>query len=97
MSAVVKTFAAKRIPTSGVLIRAKLPSQRLLPRWDPTNGWGDWFEGGVDVVDAPGDHFSLILDEKNLEAVGQRIRGVLDRRLSTKAKTRKLAVANERL
>ena len=69
LSGVVRTFAANRIPTSGVLIRADLPGQRLLPRSDTTNGWGATFEGGVEVVQAPGDHFSLILDEQNLEVV----------------------------
>jgi thioesterase domain-containing protein/acyl carrier protein len=94
--AVVGTFAADRIPTSGVLIRAKVPGQQFLPRLDPTHGWGALFEGGVEIVDAAGDHFSLILNEQNLEIAAQRIRSVLDRRLRSKAKVRELTFAGER-
>jgi amino acid adenylation domain-containing protein len=95
VNAVVGTFAANRIPTSGVLIRARVPGQRFLPRLDPTHGWGGLFEGGVEIVDAAGDHFSLILNEQNLEIAAQRIRSLLDRRLRSKAKVRELALAGE--
>ena len=96
VNAVVRTFTADRIPTCGVLIRASVPGQRLLPRLDPTHGWGALFEGGVEIVDAPGDHFSLILNEQNVEITALRIRGLLDRRLRSNVKAPELALAGKR-
>ena len=53
----------------GVLFRAKVPNEELLPGYDFTNGWGELFDRGLEIVQAAGDHSSMVVDE-NLRGVG---------------------------
>ena len=82
--AVVKTFAPVPIAASGVLLRAKLPGEELLPRHDRSRGWESFFERGFEIIDAPGDHYSLILDNRNLEILAGQIRDLLFGRIRSK-------------
>ncbi len=75
--AVVKTFTPDPIAASGVLVRAKLPGEDLLPRHDRSRGWESLFLGSFEIIDAPGDHYSLIQNERNLEIMAGQIRDLL--------------------
>jgi hypothetical protein len=61
-----------------VLFRAKAPGDELLPGYDFTNGWGKLFDRGLEIVQAAGDHRSMMVDE-NLPALAGQINSVLDR------------------
>ncbi len=43
----------------------------------PDLGWGGLAEGGVEVDEIPGDHYS-ILREPNVQALADRLRETLD-------------------
>jgi thioesterase domain-containing protein len=62
----------------GVLFRAKVNSNASLPGYDLSNGWGELFDRGLEIVEASGDHISMVTDA-NLPALARQINSVLDR------------------
>jgi hypothetical protein len=54
----------------------------MLPGHDFTNGWGELFASGLEVIQGKGNHSSIVSDENNLADLGQQINAVLDRRES---------------
>jgi thioesterase domain-containing protein len=66
------------IDTSAVLLRAKTPGEEMLPGHDLTNGWGDLFSRGLEVVQSPGDHVSMMLDG-HVMTVARQIKEVIER------------------
>jgi thioesterase domain-containing protein len=40
---------------------------------DPTNGWGAWTSGHIDVLDVPGDHLQM-MERPHITAVARRVR-----------------------
>ena len=73
-----KTFHPRPLDASGVLIRAESSGDETLPGHDLTNGWRDLFVRGLEIVQARGDHLSMVSDE-NAAALGRQINTVLDR------------------
>jgi thioesterase domain-containing protein len=73
-----RSFHPRPLDALGVVIRPKFPGADLLPGYDSSNGWGDLFSRGVEVVQAAGDHVSMTSDE-NAEAFGRLVNAVLDR------------------
>ena len=55
-----KSFRPRPLNALGVLIRVKVPDEEFLPGYDYTNGWGDFFARGIDVLETPGDHSTLM-------------------------------------
>jgi thioesterase domain-containing protein len=72
-----KSFHPRPLDASGVLIRAQFPGEEMLPGYDFTNGWRDLFTRGLKIVDAAGDHVTMVSDE-NVAALAQQINTVLD-------------------
>ena len=66
------------IDVQGVLFRTTTPREKLLPGHDVTNGWNQLFEAGLEVVEASGNHVSMVIDE-NLETLAEQVSAVLDR------------------
>jgi thioesterase domain-containing protein len=50
----------------------------MLPGLDFTNGWRDLFARGLEIVQATGDHVSM-LDDENSAAWARQINEALDR------------------
>jgi thioesterase domain-containing protein len=74
-----KSWHPRPIDTSAVLFRAKIPGEEMLPGHDLTNGWGDLFSRGLEVVQSPGDHVSMLMGDAHLTTVARQIKAVLDR------------------
>jgi amino acid adenylation domain-containing protein len=47
-------------PGPAVLFRSGDRVARLKPGEDPSLGWGDWITGGLQILDLPGDHYSIL-------------------------------------
>jgi thioesterase domain-containing protein len=63
----------------GVLVRAKFPGEDWLPGHDFKSGWGELFTQGLEVVQARGEHVSMVADE-NAASLRRQINAVLDER-----------------
>jgi thioesterase domain-containing protein len=72
-----RSWHPRPIDTSAVLFRTKLPREEMLAGHDSTNGWRDLFARGLEIVESPGDHFSMMWDD-NITTVAQQIKAVLD-------------------
>ena len=72
------SFHPSPLDAPGALIRAEYPNEELLPGYDITNGWRDLFARGLEIVQAKGDHVSMIGDE-NAATFGRQVNTVLDR------------------
>ena len=64
------SFDPTPLDAPGALIRAEYPDEERLPGYDITNGWRHLFAGGLEVVQAKGDHVSIVSDE-NAVTFGQ--------------------------
>jgi amino acid adenylation domain-containing protein len=73
-----RSWHPRPIDTSAVLFRANMPGEEMLPGHDSTNGWRDLFARGLEIVQSPGDHTSMMLDG-HVTAVARQIKEVLDR------------------
>ncbi len=73
-----RSWQPRPIDTSAVLFRAKSPGEEMLPGHDLTNGWRGLFARGLEVVQSPGAHVSMMLDG-HVETVARQIKEVLDR------------------
>jgi amino acid adenylation domain-containing protein len=74
----VKAWRPGPLDASGVLFRAAVKGDALLPGYDFSNGWSDLFDRGLEIVEAVGDHVSMVNDE-NLPALARQINLVLNR------------------
>ncbi len=73
-----RAWRPRPLDALGVLFRAKEPNEELLPGYDFANGWGELFDRGLEIVQAAGDHSSMVVDE-NLRALARQINSALDR------------------
>ncbi len=78
LKAAAKLYQPHPLDARGALIRPYFEGEELLPDFDVTNGWGDLFTRGLDVVETAGTHGSLISSE-NFPILVQRINSALDR------------------
>ena len=74
-----RAYFPELLDTRGVLIRAHLPHEAVLPEVDVTNGWCDLFLHGVEVVQVAGDHLSIIRNDQNAAEMADKITAVLNR------------------
>jgi amino acid adenylation domain-containing protein len=74
-----RSYDPQPLDALGVLIRADLPDEEKLPHVDLTNGWRDLFVRGLEVVQAKGNHWSIVSREEDAAALGLQINEVLDR------------------
>lgn len=72
---VYETVALGRVPTVGILVRAKITSAAEKPyrELDPNLGWSEAFAGGLHVIETSGDHMSMIEADDNLDALGRHV------------------------
>ena len=74
-----KSYDPQPLDALGVLVRAELPDEMRLPYVDLTNGWRDLFARGLEVVQAKGNHWSIVSQDHDAAALGLQINAVLDR------------------
>ena len=55
-SEVISPAPARRI---GLAVSREGPGEETLPGHDFTNGWRNLFARGLEIVESPGDHFSM--------------------------------------
>ena len=72
-----RAWRPRPLDASGVLFRAKAPNEELLTGYDFSRGWRTLFDRGLEVVQASGDHWSMVGDA-NLPALARQINSVLD-------------------
>jgi thioesterase domain-containing protein len=75
------TYNPRPVDASAVLFPARLPNENVLPQVDFTNGWGELFSRGLEVIHARGDHWSIVSDEQNLAELASQIDVVLEREM----------------
>ena len=73
-----KVWRPNPLDASGVLFRTKFPGEDMLFGFDFAHGWGELFDRGLEIIQIPGDHISMVGDENIAELAGQ-INSVLDR------------------
>jgi amino acid adenylation domain-containing protein len=77
--AIAGNFNPRALNARGVLIRTKLSGEESLPSQHLTNGWRDLFAQGLEVIEAPGSHVSMVRDSRNRLEVARAIESTLDR------------------
>jgi thioesterase domain-containing protein len=55
-----KDYRLRPLNTRALLFRAQDNGTTPFYAFDDNMGWGKLFEGGLEVVDCPGDHFTLL-------------------------------------
>ena len=73
------TRALKRLDAKGVLIRTGISGEESLPGHQLTNGWGELFAQGLEVIKTPGSHVSMVRDPANRKEVARAIESMLER------------------
>jgi thioesterase domain-containing protein len=73
-----RAYCPELLDTRGVLLRAHLPHEAVLPEVDVTNGWRDLFSHGVEVVQVVGDHLSIIRNDQDAAELADKITAVLN-------------------
>jgi amino acid adenylation domain-containing protein len=74
-----RDYRFQPLETRALLFRAKSSGFAHLIAIDGNMGWSGLFKGGLEVVDCPGDHFTL-LKGPNLQFLVQHIRRCTDKR-----------------
>jgi thioesterase domain-containing protein len=85
------SFQPPPLDAAAVLFRTMRPSDEMLPSDTLDNGWGGRFTRGLEIVQAKGDHWSLVKDERNTAALARQISAVLDRHSDSRREPRTLA------
>ena len=73
----INRYEAQVYPGKVTLFRAKIGSPKRYAL-DPLGGWGKFALSGVDVIDVPGDHMSMI-KEPNLPVLAEELKVCLDK------------------
>jgi thioesterase domain-containing protein len=73
-----RSWHPRPIDALGVLFRAKFKGEEILPGYDFANGWSDLFAGGLEIVQATGDHVSMLVNG-HVTTLIRQINAVLDR------------------
>ena len=73
-----RVWQPRPLYASGVLFRTKFPGEEMLPDHDFTNGWGELFDRGLEIIQISGDHVSMVGDE-NITGLAREINSALDR------------------
>ncbi len=73
----VRSWHPRPIDALGVLFRANFRDDEILPGHDFTNGWSDLFAAGLEIVQVPGDHISMV--NGDIATTVRQIKEALDR------------------
>lgn len=78
LESIAKSFTPHPLNTMGVLFRARIPNQRLLPGGvEFSNGWRNLF-ASIKIVQAEGDHLSIVTKERNAKSLAKYINAALE-------------------
>ncbi len=78
------SFDPRPVDAAAVLFRTTHRGDKMLPRDTLDNGWGGRFARGLEIVQAKGDHWTLVTDEGNTALLAQQINAILDRYVTPK-------------
>ena len=73
-----RAWRPRPLDARGTLFRSSAPHVELLPGYDFSKGWRALFGRGLEIVQASGDHGSMVHDE-NIVGLARQIDSVLDR------------------
>ena len=73
----INHYEVKAYPGKVTLFRSKISSPKRYAL-DPLGGWGEFALGGVEVIDVPGDHMSMI-KEPNLPVLAAQLKACLEK------------------
>jgi thioesterase domain-containing protein len=72
-----RSWRPRPLDTAGVLIRVKTRID-ILPSYDRANGWRDLFANGLEIVQADGNHMSILTGDHAI-SLARQLNDVLDR------------------
>ena len=72
-------FNPRPVNARGVLLRTRLSGEESLPSQHLANGWRDLFAQGVEVIEVPGTHVSMVRDTTNRLEVARAMKSTLYR------------------
>ena len=73
-----RAWRPRPLDARGTLFRSSAPHVELLPGYDFSKGWRALFGRGLEIVQASGDHGSMVHDE-NIVGLARQINSVLNR------------------
>jgi hypothetical protein len=76
------SFQRRPIDVLGVLIRAKILHEEMLPSFDVVLGWSELFPRGLEVLRMPGDHW-WVPGNESFPVLAERITACIDRHVKT--------------
>jgi thioesterase domain-containing protein len=74
-----KSYRPRRLDCRGVLFWADADSERPVRTRDRSLAWGELFGSGLDIVQVPGDHITMIRGKESRLVLAQEINTVLAR------------------
>jgi amino acid adenylation domain-containing protein/non-ribosomal peptide synthase protein (TIGR01720 family) len=77
------TYVPRRLDASGLLVKAEPLSANDKPYrdFDPALGWEGLFAGGLDIVQAKGNHIAIVEIDENLAGLARDVNALLERDL----------------
>jgi thioesterase domain-containing protein len=80
---IYRTYVPRPLEASGLLVRAEPFNANDKPYrdFDPALGWGGLFAGGMEIVQAKGNHISIIDIDENLAGLARDVNALLERDL----------------
>jgi thioesterase domain-containing protein len=80
---IYRTYVPRRLDASGLLVKAEPLSANDKPYrdFDPALGWEGLFAGGLDIVQAKGNHIAIVEIDENLAAIARDVNALLERDL----------------
>jgi thioesterase domain-containing protein len=95
---IYQLYTPRRLEASGILVKAEplRDSEKPYRNFDSALGWGGLFAQGLDIVQAQGDHQSMIEVDQNMSRVAGAINTLLERDAAqASATTNKIAERKE--
>jgi thioesterase domain-containing protein len=76
----VSTYKPRSLQASGILVRAEPfeANEKPYRDFDPSLGWGQLFTQGLEIIQATGDHLSMIERDENIVPLARELQRVLD-------------------
>jgi thioesterase domain-containing protein len=77
------THVPRPLGTSGILVKAEPfnDNERPYRNFDPALGWGGLFMDGLKIIEAKGNHISIVENDENLAAIAREVNALLERDL----------------
>jgi thioesterase domain-containing protein len=75
------TYTPSSLEAEGILVRAEPFNQSEKPYrdFDAALGWGGLFEKDLEIIQAKGDHISMIEVDENLAGIARDVNALLER------------------